>query len=200
MKTQPQSNHLKTFGMALAAGLIAFSTLFMAFSPALAQTGPAAKPTPRAAVATQRAGVASQVNDSLERVYTRENTWLTSQSTHLLTLSHMAGQAKDLIGKAQAKGVDTGTLQTALDQFNSLIAKAQTQHDTAAGILSTHAGFDANGKVTDATAAHQTMQAARQALYAAHQAILQAVVDLRAAIVAFRLGHPKATAYPAPVN
>ena len=66
-------------------------------------------------------------------------------------------------------------LQAALSTFQTQIATAQSSHNTTASVLGNHAGFDANGKVTNPDQARQTLLDGRQSLRDAHGVIRQAV-------------------------
>jgi hypothetical protein len=125
----------------------------------------------------------SQARDNrLERWYQREQDWLTQQQDNLNKANTIVTKVQAFIAAQEANGKDVTALQTALAAFQQQIANAQAAHSTAASILSAHAGFDANGHVTDATQAHQTLMNGRQSLRDAHLMIKQAVLDLHRAI------------------
>jgi hypothetical protein len=64
--------------------------------------------------------------------------------------------------------------------------QAQTAHAAAGTILDAKSGFDANGKVTDRTAAQETIRSAAQSLRQAHLTITDATLNLRLAVQTFR--------------
>ena len=123
---------------------------------------------------------------SLEKAYQREQKWLSEQTDHLSKANEAAAKVQSWIDELKSKGKDTSALEAALAAFKQQIAAAQSSHDTAANILSTHAGFDANGQVTDRYLAKQTVKSAYQALSDAHKVLRQAREDLYKAIKAFR--------------
>ncbi len=137
-------------------------------------------------------------DQALQKIYQREQDWLTKQASNLGKTGDIVTKVQDLITKAKAKGIDTSALEAALATFQSQIATAQAAHNTAAGILSAHNGFDGSGKVTDPTAARQTVKDAGQALKDAHSVLTQAVQDLRKAIQEFRDKNGAAAAIPTP--
>src|SRR5512138_2979224 len=52
-----------------------------------------------------------------------------------------------LIDRAKANGKDVTDLQAALDAFEAALKKAHPIYESAQGIVSSHQGFDDNGKV-----------------------------------------------------
>ena len=125
-------------------------------------------------------------NARLEQAYQREQAWLTTQQNNLNKMNTVADKVQQFITTQQGKGKDVTALQAALATFKSQLVTAQASHTTAANVLSTHLGFDANGKVTDAAQARQTLLEARQSLRDAHDVMRQAVNDLRRAIRQWR--------------
>lgn len=73
-------------------------------------------------------------------------------------------------------------LEAALAAFNASVADAQAAHAEAADILGTHAGFDANGKVTDKELAVQTLESAGEVLQEARQILREAEKTLKQAV------------------
>ncbi len=136
-------------------------------------------------------------NARLEQAYQREQAWLSQQQDNLNKMSSIADRVQQFITTQQGKGKDVSALQAALATFKSQIATAQTSHTTAANVLSAHVGFDANGKVTDAVQARQTLLDARQSLRDAHDVMRQAVTDLHRAIRAWRLANGAKAQQPA---
>ena len=125
-------------------------------------------------------------NERLEQAYQREQAWLSQQQDNLNKMNSIAERVQQFITTQRDKGKDVSALQAALATFKSQIAAAQASHTTAANVLSAHLGFDANGKVTDAAQARQTLLDARQSLRDAHNVMRQAVLDLHRAIRAWR--------------
>jgi RNA polymerase-interacting CarD/CdnL/TRCF family regulator len=130
--------------------------------------------------ATPGAGVAQ-----LSQAYQHEQQVLTQQQTHLANTANVVTKIQALISKAQAKGLDTSALSTALATFQNQVAAATSSNKTAAGILSAHNGFDGSGNVTDPAAAHQTVLDARQNLQDARNTLKQAVSDIHTALKAW---------------
>jgi hypothetical protein len=162
------------FFSGVAVFALVFGSLWLTpATAAFAATGtPPAKPTPS--------------YTGLKDAYQREQSWLSQQSDHLAKANGVAATVQAFIAKEQGLGLDTSELTAALSTYQSQVASAQSSHDTAGGILSNHAGFDANGNVTDADQARLTVTSARQALSDAHNMLVQASHDLRAALDHFR--------------
>ena len=177
---------VKTALLAGLAVLMVFASFGMAPVPVFAQT---TNPTPAVPAPGAKANAGALRKAVLEKVFSRENTALGAQATNLNRIGKLATTAQDWITKAQAKGWDVSDLHAALNTFNGQIANARSLHETAAGLLSTHNGFDASGKVIEVAGATQTVRDARQALKDAHAVIRQAVTDLRGAIRLFRSEH-----------
>ena len=159
----------KVFGAVAALALLAgftFAPAGIAYADDGTAAGPEGKP--------------------LEKMFKYEQQWLVKQQERLSKAGEFAAKVQTFIDELKAKGKDTAALEAALAAYNQQIATAQGQHDTAANILGTHAGFDADGHVTDRAQAKQTVKDARQALADAHKTLQQAGQDLRAALKAYR--------------
>lgn len=91
-----------------------------------------------------------------------------------------------MIDKAAANGKDVAQLQAALDAYEAALTAARPQYEALSGLISAHAGFDANGKVTDAEQAKETLKEAREQLKAIKEAMGGTFKTLREAIKAFR--------------
>ncbi len=192
------TKNLKSKWQKIVAGLCV-SGLVLAGIIAAAPTHAAyaAPATPPAPVQTEQTR-----NARLEKVYQREQQWLNTQQDNLNKMNNIADKVQQFITAQQGKGRDVTALQAALATFKSQIATAQASHATAAGVLSTHLGFDVNGKVTDTVQARQTLLDARQSLRDAHAVMRQAVYDLHRALRTWRQanGLKAATATPMPAS
>ena len=159
-------------------------------APTFAQ---AATPPPTTQPADATGDKAAKFDAKLEKVYAREQQALTKQQDHLTKANVKITEAQAKIDTLKGEGKDVTALQNALNTFKSQLANARTQHDAAGKILAAHAGFDANGKVTDEAAARQTVKDAAQSLRGAHTTLKQAVRDAREALREFKKS-AKATA------
>ena len=100
----------------------------------------------------------------LEKAYQTVQTTLSNLGNVISKASAGSDKVLDLINKGNGAGLNTSTLQVALSNFESAISAAQASSNTASGILSSHAGFDGSGKVTDPRAAMRTIVDAASAL------------------------------------
>jgi len=129
---------------------------------------------------------AQQGSVRLENLLKREQIILNNQQQRLDLSNQVVTAAQTWIGRLQAQGKDVSTLQSALAAFQAGIAQAQGSFNTAQSVLNTHAGFDANGKVTDAALALKTLIDAGKAERQFHLTITQATIDFRQAVQQYR--------------
>ncbi len=157
---------IKLAGGLLAVGMVAGLALAPAYAAGSPDTGTPPGP----------------VNQALQNIYQREQSWLSVQSNTLTDANTIMVNVQNWINTLNGQGKDTGALVAALAAFKGQIATAQTAHDTASGILSAHAGFDGNGQVTDRVQAISTLRQAFQSLQTAHLTLVSAAVNLRLAV------------------
>lgn len=93
---------------------------------------------------------------------------------------------QEMIDKAAAKGRDVSALQAALDAFEAALNSARPAYAGAQTIANSHAGFDENGKVTDAEQARATVQEMRAELGEVKSLMNGTGRALREALKAFR--------------
>ena len=136
------------------------------------------------------AGEALPSNSALTRAYQHDQAWLNLQQTNLGKSGDLVPVVQNLISAAQANSLDTTDLANALAIYQGQLITAGASHTTAANVLSTHAGFDGSGNVTDPVAAAQTVQDATQALQEAHTTLVQSLKDLLTAIKVFENANP----------
>lgn len=95
-------------------------------------------------------------------------------------------KAQELIDKATARGKDTFTLQSALNAFSDAVERSRATYNEIKTLITTHAGFDANGKVIDPVQARATIEAIRTNLQELKTSMDGTGKALRAAVQAFR--------------
>jgi thiamine biosynthesis protein ThiC len=122
----------------------------------------------------------------IEQSYVTAQRHLKLQNTALTRFGTFADKLATVIATAKAKGKDTSALEQALATFRQKLDAARASWQTANDTLASHAGFDAQGKVTDAATARETLKSARSAMQSAHTTIVGARVELRQALAAFR--------------
>ncbi len=170
-------NRVRIISIIVLAGMLA-GALALAFpGGVLAQgTNP---PAPSAQ--NQQANQAAR----LEKVYQRELKALDAQAKRLTAADNRVQKLGERIANLKSQGKNTSTLEAALADFKAVLSNAHTTHDKAAGILKTHAGFDANGKVSDVQQARQTVQEAGNLLREVHRDLRPALGDLVRAVREF---------------
>jgi hypothetical protein len=136
--------------------------------------------------ATANAAELQQGGVVLENLLKREQILINNQQERLALSDKVVNSAGQWIADLQAEGKDTTTLQTALSAFQAGIAQAQTSFNMAKQGLDAHAGFDADGKVTNATEALKTLVDAGRAERQFHLTITQATIDFRTAVRTYR--------------
>lgn len=128
-------------------------------------------------------------NLRLELVWSHAKTVYQRQGYLLSLTDDFIARAQILIDRANNKGWDTTAVQTALDAFNSVIPAAKAAHFPGAAIIASHNGFDAQGRVTDRTAAMVTAKSLVQVLKDTRATMNGTGRALREAIKAFRDAH-----------
>ncbi|MBK6791657.1 MAG: hypothetical protein IPG80_03770 [Anaerolineales bacterium] len=99
--------------------------------------------------------------------------------------AHIA-KFQSMIDKAADSGKDVSNLQSALDAYETALLAAKPQYDAIGSTINTHAGFDADGKVTDAQQAQATLKEVRTQMKVVKDAMGGSFKALSEAIKAFR--------------
>jgi hypothetical protein len=123
----------------------------------------------------------------LQKLYEREQDLQARQQQRLDNTAKVISETQQYIDKQNAAGKDTSVLVSALNTYKAAVTTAQGDHSTAQGILDTHAGFDASGKVVDAEQARATVKDAGIAQREFHLVMNQAGVNLHTAVQLYRL-------------
>jgi len=140
---------------------------------------------------------AAQPNDfRLEQIWVREQATYQLEGNRLSNANNFIARVQALIDKANQKGWDTSSVQAALNALSAVIPTVQIAHIPGAAIIISHAGFYANGKVTDRTSAIATAKSLAQVLKDTRAAMNGTGKALHAAIQAFRNAHPRPTTAP----
>ena len=101
-------------------------------------------------------------------------------------------RVQNLIEKASENGKDVSAVQAALDAFEAAIKEeAHPIYESAKGIISSHQGFDNDGKVTDTAKALETVKSMGGKLREIKDAMNGTGRALREAIKAFREANPR---------
>ena len=126
-------------------------------------------------------------NERLERIWARQ-----------LRLYNRFGQVDNfmdriqrLIDRAKANGKDVSAIQAALDAFEAAVKDAHPTYESMRGTVSSHPGFDENGKVTDPAKALETVKAMHEKIQEIKTALNDTGKALREAIKAYREANPR---------
>ena len=142
--------------------------------------------TAGSASAAPAGGAADKQNAALSRRYKEQQQRLKLQDARLNRAVEYAAKIDTMIAKLKAKGKDTAVLEQSVAAFRAGIAQARAEWQAASGILATHAGFDAAGKVSNADQARATLKGAHEHLESTHTIARGAYKSLHEAIAAHR--------------
>lgn len=128
-------------------------------------------------------------NERLERAWARLGRVYERQGRILDRADEVVERIQNLIDRMNENGKDTAALQAALDTYEEALKDAHPVYESAKGILNSHQGFDADGKVTDREKAVETVKELRDKLQEVRQIVGEPGKALREAIKAFRKAH-----------
>jgi hypothetical protein len=126
-------------------------------------------------------------NDRLELVWARQLR-VYNRMGHI---DQLIERAQRLIGRAKENGKDVSAVQAALDAFETQWKVAKPTYESIKGIINSHQGFDANGKVTDTGRAKATVMEMRDKFKEIRATLNGTGKALREAITAFREANPR---------
>lgn len=129
-------------------------------------------------------------NATMERTLQAQLRRLKVQDQRLKRAEQFAGTVERIARQQKAQGRDVSHIETALTNYRKGITDARAAWNTADKILKQPAGFDASGKVTDATQAQKTLREANTAMQKVSRLAWNAARDLRAALGKFRSATP----------
>lgn len=125
-------------------------------------------------------------NEQLEKAWAKQLQVYEKLSKAFDDSTSRLDKAQELIDKAAAKGKDTTAVQAALNAFVDAVEKSRSIYEDVQVLITAHAGFDSNGKVTDATQAKVTILEVRAKLQELKTSMDGTGKALREAIRAFR--------------
>jgi hypothetical protein len=133
-------------------------------------------------------------NEKLEQVWARQ----LKAYERMGKAEEFVAKVQKLLDRATANGKDVSAIQSALDAFNAALKDAKPLYESAKGIINSHQGFDANGKVTDPAKAKETIKAMHEKMQEIRTAMNGTGKALHEAIKAFREANPRPVKTPAP--
>ncbi len=125
-------------------------------------------------------------NERLEKAWARQLQAYEKIGNAFADVDAHIAKFQERIDKAAENGKDVAALQSALDAYAAALKSAQPIYASMEGIVTTHAGFDASGKVTDAEQARSTMEQMRAKMQEIKSAMDGTFKALREAMKAFR--------------
>jgi hypothetical protein len=121
----------------------------------------------------------------LERAYKEEQQRLAAMEQRFKEAGAFADNVAGMIVKLKEHGVDTARLERALAAFRARMADAHGQWEAAREVLTAHAGFDAEGHVTDMRQARATVAQAHLHLERARTLAERAFRELRTVLATY---------------
>lgn len=131
----------------------------------------------------------SRIVERLEAVYGRLQEVSVRGDERLAQAENVVVRANELIAMAQEKGYDTASLEGAVANFETAIANATALKADGDAILSSHAGFDDNGNVTDIEQATETLRSVQNSFKEGRQTLRDSARELRHTFRDFRRDH-----------
>ncbi len=125
-------------------------------------------------------------NERLEKIWARELKAYERLGKGFNDIDSMIAKFQARIDRAAENGKDVTALQSALDAFASALKSAKPKYESMNGLVNSHQGFDANGKVTDAEQAKSTVKEMGEKLREVKESMGGTFKLLREAMKAFR--------------
>ena len=125
-------------------------------------------------------------NEKLEKVWARELKVYERLGKGFNDIDGTIAKFQARIDKAAGNGKDITALQSALDAFAAALKSAKPKYESMNGLVNSHQGFDANGKVTDAEKAKSTVKEMGEKLKEVKESMDGTGKALREALKAFR--------------
>jgi len=97
---------------------------------------------------------------------------------------------EELVAKAKENGKDVSALEAALADYKKAVEASKPLYEQAAQLVQSHAGFDANGKVTNLEKARETVKQLGETLKQHREVMGEALKALREALKTFREVNP----------
>ena len=137
-------------------------------------------------------------NEKLEQAWARQRQVYERLGKGFDQADEFIANARQLIERAKDNGKDVSAVQSALTAFEAAVKAAHPIYESGKGIINSHQGFDADGKVTDLEKAKETVRSMGDKLKEIKAAMNGTGKALREAVKAFREANPRPTKTPAP--
>jgi len=122
----------------------------------------------------------------LERIWARMQRVYERQGHLLERADRMVERFQNLIDHLDENGKDVTALQAALNTFEDALKEVHPIYESVKGIINSHQGFDAGGKVTDHGKAVETVKELGKKLREVRRIVGEPGKALREAFKAFR--------------
>lgn len=96
--------------------------------------------------------------ERLERIWARMNRRYENLGNFFDKSDKLVEAAEKMIARLEERGESTAELEAALTAFQDALKNAHPIYESCKGIVNSHKGFDADGKVTDAEQAKETIK------------------------------------------
>ena len=140
------------------------------------------------------------VHQKLTQMYRFEQQRSKIQGERLKRTVAFASKLDQLIARQKDKKQDTAALERAVGSFRAALDRAWAEWQAASTGLTAHAGFDNDGKVTNADQAGATLKDAHGHMEQAHTIARNALRELHGAIAAYHKAHRGAPEVPMPLE
>ncbi|GAC1538515.1 MAG: hypothetical protein NVS2B7_09560 [Herpetosiphon sp.] len=127
-------------------------------------------------------------NRRLERALHHEQLRLQHQAKAFQHVETRVKSVQALIKRLHDHNKPTAAIEQALDRYQAAVRQARSEHEAAADLLRTHAGFSQSGNVIDPAIARDTVKNVRDHLNRATSMLQQANKELAEAL---KHDHPK---------
>jgi hypothetical protein len=98
-------------------------------------------------------------NERLEKIWARTNHRYERLGNFFDKSNGLIERAEKMIAYLKENGESTAELEAALAAYQDAVRQAKPIYESCKGIVNSHKGFDAKGKVTDAGQARETIKA-----------------------------------------
>lgn len=134
-------------------------------------------------------GTTQLSDERLEQIWARMQHIYERQGHNLERADAMTERVQNLIDRMDENGRDVTAMQAALDAFKDALKEAHPIYESAKGIINSHQGFDADGKVTDHEKAVETVKDLGDKLKEIREIVGEPGKALRETLKAFRDAH-----------
>jgi hypothetical protein len=147
-------------------------------------------------------GTARLTDERLEQIWARQLRAYERMGKLFDGTGEKKAKAEERLDQADALGIDTTAVRDALDALDAAVRQARPDYEAVKGIVDSHLGFDANGKVTDHDQALATIKQVREKMKVVRETVAEPIRNLRESIRDLReaLREKRGTGGPDPLE